>query len=167
MHQLTLFEPDLHVSVRIVPQPIKDGGDWQWPYSRSSAVVCTNPTTSTGMLTHSPYQVGAFYNAKVIENVRVGYTQSRGWVWVLKLREAADTDFEAWWSLLKSVERPPELKCVYCGDVETVLMVNAMTAYHVEPGEPDLNAPLLLCKDCREDYVSYWTERWKEYYGNL
>jgi len=157
--------------VRIVPQPIPDGGfikgDWQWPFSRSSAVCTTNPKTSKGMLEHSPYQVGAFFNALVIESVRVDYTRSRGWVWILKLREPADNDFEAWWSLLKTASVPPELKCAYCGDVEGVKMISAMTAYHVEPGEPDLNAPLLLCNDCREDYVSYWTERWNEYYGSL
>ncbi len=121
------------------------------------------------MLKKSPYQAGAFYDAnRVIESVRVANTESRGWVWVLKLRDLTEADFQAWWLLLASPEGPPpELICEDCGAEEGVKMIPAMTAYHVEPGEPDRNAPLLLCPDCREDYVSYWTERWDEYHRGL
>jgi hypothetical protein len=121
------------------------------------------------MLEESPYQAGAFFDAnRVIESVRVEYTEARGWVWVLKLTIPDEADFKAWWSLLAPAkETPPELVCQHCGDREGVRMIPAMTAYHVEPGEPDLNAPLLLCDSCREDYTSYWTERWDEYHRGL
>ena len=120
------------------------------------------------MIEESPYQAGAFYDDRVIDSVKVAETRARGWVWVLKLRDATDDDFGAFWSLLKDLKREPapELVCQHCGSRDFVLLISAMTAYHVEPGEPDRNEPLLLCDDCREDYQSYWTERWNEYYSS-
>lgn len=50
--------------------------------------------------------------------------------------------------------------CSRCGATDSsVTLCTAMTAYHVA----SLNAPLLLCYQCAEDYYDYWTAQWEEY----
>lgn len=172
MEQLRLFPRENRAVVLIQPQPVQAldffKGEWQWAYSRSSALVTADPETSKGMLERSPYQPGSFYgSSRVVDRVSVKRTRI-GFVWVVELRDEGEDEIEAYWRLLRaSVVRPPEMVCQYCGEREKVILVPAMTAYHHEPGEPDPNAPLLLCVSCAEDYTEYWTERWKDYEASL
>jgi hypothetical protein len=57
-------------------------------------------------------------------------------------------------------------ECECCGSREGVRWEDSRTMYHHEPGEPDPNAPLLLCRDCAEEHHAMWDERWQEYYAS-
>lgn len=127
------------------------------------------------MLRSSPYQVNDVYEEGwTISNVQVMYTQSRGWVWVIDLQDA-DENVLRDWRFLTTYKNPPSPEprrmscehCFYSDEDDDVRVIPAQTAYHWVPGEENPNRPLLLCAVCAADYMSYWKERWDEYYAGL
>lgn len=79
---------------------------------------------------------------------------------------------------------PPKFKCILPGQCELCYTsgararkVPSMTSYAEEPRNkwhvltdsypPPANPDLFLCRDCEEEYVSYWEEMWREYYSGL
>lgn len=167
--QLTLFENDRQVSVRIVPQPFYSvdvffGNMWVWSYASNVELRMADPLQSENLLKRSPYRVDTLYRDRVIEKVSVIHTRARGWLWLLRLREPTGADFTPYWEAIRRGEAP---RCEECGSWENVSVVPSMTAYHFEPGQEDPNRPLTLCAECASEYVSSWTERWDEYRAGL
>lgn len=66
--------------------------------------------------------------------------------------------------MVSSIER--KKACEECGFEEGVEAVQAMTAYHWDGEGEDPNRPLDLCKECKDRYVSYWTEMWQQVYSS-
>lgn len=61
----------------------------------------------------------------------------------------------------------PEV-CEYCLQLkEGVGPVPAMTAYAWDGKGEDPNRSPWLCKECEEEYVAFWDERWKEYHSDI
>lgn len=59
------------------------------------------------------------------------------------------------------------LACGACGATEGVQMEPSRTCYHREPGEPNPNADIALCRDCATDHHAHWDDRWAEYYRSV
>jgi hypothetical protein len=68
--------------------------------------------------------------------------------------------------------------CSYCGTSEGVRIETCQTNYDdsrirtrferiLEPEPEDPNIDPALCRDCSEDYHSYWTEMWTEYRNSV
>ena len=58
------------------------------------------------------------------------------------------------------------LICEACG-APGARKVGAMTAYHWDGKGEDPNRPLWLCEECADEYVSYWQDRWHDYYESV
>lgn len=152
-----LFLPGLNprsVVVKIFPQPYWDRSyfnspAWLWQYDPSAQVVARDPTKSKTMLQNCPYEIGQKVGPyEAVESIEVVRGNCDGaWYWKLNF---------------------PHLVCEDCGcDDDSVEVVGAMTAYHWDGKGEDPNRNPRLCPSCAEDYISYWDERWKEYYSGL
>lgn len=56
--------------------------------------------------------------------------------------------------------------CDVCGTQDGVSIVESMTAYHTEEGEPDRNHPIPLCSECADEYREHWQAMWDEYHAS-
>lgn len=177
MQQLPLFDAGLQISIRITPQPIPTYGylgmGWQWYYRAGCSIVMTNPEKSESLPDRGPYRVGQFFGRHVIDRVEVRQTQSRGWVWVLHLRDVGGEDMEAFWTIL--APKTPQIYCeecrrLCCEEDEDPLQPAVLDPYHYFPKEAvadDPTLPLLLCRDCANGFREYWTRQWTRYYRDV
>ena len=57
--------------------------------------------------------------------------------------------------------------CESCEKPKMLHFVHPMTMYERKNDESDPNYVGFLCEECKNNYISYWTERWSDYYNSV